>query len=191
MHQYKSYAVYMARLLHPLDLFIQCNYEACFSVGSTLCLFWFYFGCDTGMVLATEVICTNINLVHPIWLTKTILGICLCMRLMILMMIIIWQYVMRKCAHKTLSYVHAYWLHIWFDLVGTLFSSCVFIWGIFCICYVSWLYLCLFGYVLLQTRMIKLLWNYNFLNFGSDQGIVLLSQVICTKYKSCASYLDL
>jgi hypothetical protein len=51
----------------------------------------------------------------------------------------------------------------------------------FCIWYISLPYLMfIFCYVSLQRSMIKLLWHYNFLNFISGHGIVLVSQGICT-----------
>jgi hypothetical protein len=83
--------------------------------------------------------------------------------------IILCHHLMRKGIHKILSYVHAYFLRIWFGVVGTYFSLCVFIWGFI------YRFLTFF-----PMPMFQILWHYNFINFGSDQGIVLVSHVICT-----------
>jgi hypothetical protein len=144
-------------------------------------ILWYYkflnVGCDPRMVLAGHVIYTNTNLVYPTWLSSTSMHI-VCVHYIYEAPNSTDDCTFAPCNekrfHNTLSYIHAHCLHIWFGLVGTLFSSYVFTWG------THFYSMFIFYYVSSQRSMIKLLWHYKFLHLESDRGMVLVSQVICT-----------
>jgi hypothetical protein len=129
-----------------------------------------------------HVICTNTNVVHPTWLSSTILGDLIMSnvskRLLIMPTIILWHYLMKKGVHKTLSFFHADCLPFHLIFVCAPFSWRIFIWGlVYRYLTFSRIEIWLVGSILLQRPMIKMLWHCNFLNFGC--GIVLMRHVIC------------
>lgn len=118
-----SYLMFILVLFRCNDRWLNCSGTTTSSILDVI----------PAIVQVNHVIWTNRNLVHPIWFTRTVPGICM------------FNVSMRHVLGLALFDVH-------------------------------------FASVSLQRPMIKLLWNYKFLNFGCDPGMVQVVQVSLVIY---------